>query len=211
VNCHFLHQLAPYLDDELPSPQRVALAEHIKTCAVCESQLQALQQEQTSVRGALNSYPRIQAAPDFDLRVLASVSQRQSRLDVFFDRIDAFFARPLPKLLGSSVMGLFCGALILFALLPSPITSENATTVAPGAKVPAMAARERATVSRFYAQNRFRGHVSDAELLKELGHDIEDPATRRAPATPPKTPGKEPSWDVDISASPLSALPGSLC
>src|SRR4028118_458364 len=99
MNCHFSHHLSAYLDNELSSQERASIADHLTVCSACQAQLQALQEEQQLVRNALNLYPRIKAGPDFDLRVLDAVAKRHSKIDTFFDRLDAFFARPLPKLL----------------------------------------------------------------------------------------------------------------
>jgi anti-sigma factor RsiW len=212
MNCQARQQqLTSYLDDELSSGQRIALTEHLKTCSACQSQLQALQDEQQLVRNVLNLYPRIKAAPDFALRVLDAVEKRRSEPDTFFDRLDAFFARPLPKLLGSSVMGIFCGALLVALLLPRGASvSGNATIGAGTAPQQTVATAAPRTPSRFYAQGRLpQEHgLTAADLMNDFTRD-EKPLRRSTPTL--KTPAREPLWNVDISASPLSLLSGSLC
>jgi len=56
---------------------------------------------------AFENYPQIQASPDFNRRVLDRVlaSRAPSRLELFCDRMDEIFARPILKLLGAACLG----------------------------------------------------------------------------------------------------------
>ncbi len=56
---------------------------------------------------AFENYPQIAASPDFNRRVLERVliAHKPSRLELFCDRMDEIFARPVLKLLGAAFMG----------------------------------------------------------------------------------------------------------
>ena len=56
---------------------------------------------------AFENYPQIAASPDFNRYVLERVlaAQEPSRVELFCDRMDEMFARPVLKLLGAAFMG----------------------------------------------------------------------------------------------------------
>ncbi len=241
MNCHFSQQLTAYLDDELSSQQRASLADHLKKCSACHAQLQALQNEQQLVRNALNQYPRIKAAPDFNLRVLDAVAKRRSRADTFFDRLDAFFARPLYKMLGSSMVGTLFAFLIIAPLsLSSPAKeSGNSNLVAAPASgsSPAKAASTKSladaditpSLRNLYAfSNMERGLGRDwAERLDQAQGtpntsrprlETQLPDARPQQVKPPlaqpirkQLPREETSWNAETSTQSSSLSSGSLC
>ncbi|MDQ3812898.1 MAG: zf-HC2 domain-containing protein [Armatimonadota bacterium] len=167
MNCRSLQeQLPDYLDDELPPPHSAALAAHLKICDDCRAQLHALASTQKTVRTALDRYPRIKATPDFDLRVLEAATQRQSQAASLLDWFDTFFARPLPKLLGSSVVGILFGVLLFATFLPRPTLANNPTS----APDPASIAAIQPAAPRLYALDNWR-YISRAEFMRKLGRD----------------------------------------
>jgi len=215
MNCRSTQkQLPAYLDGGLPAPQNSALQAHLRVCDDCRAHSHALAGTQKSVRAALDSYPRIKATPGFDLRVLNAVSQRQSRADAVLDWFDTFFARPLPKLLGSSVVGITFGALLVAALLPRATLVSHPMSHPASAPTPAsIVAVTPSAAPRLYAWDNLRS-MSRVELMRELDWTDErlpQALPSKPKASPTASPAKEPPWDVAISASPFSSPPGSLC
>ena len=200
MNCRqAAHLLEPYADHETSEVQSAALARHLAACSACDRQYSAL----LEVRAALDAYPRIAASPDFDARVLDAVLLRAAQPETFFDRLDLFFARPLYKLLGSTMLGFFLALLTVAAvLLPQ---SRNGSTQAPPALTASTAGvREIRPDSEFYAAHGLLPDTTYVDLIREL-YPVE--------ATPPRRrkEKRESSWDAapsELSSSPLS---GSLC
>jgi hypothetical protein len=94
---------------------------------------------------AFANYPQIAASPDFNRRVLERVlaAREPSRFDLFCDRLDEIFARPLLKLLGAATMGavvalIGTGVLLLACGVSTPATQTEAP--------PVVAAREPGTL-----------------------------------------------------------------
>jgi hypothetical protein len=93
---------------------------------------------------AFENYPQIAASPDFNRRVLERVlaAPAPSRLEIFCDRMDEIFARPILKLLGAAFMGAMfalvgCGALIaLCGISPQAGSTPGAPTVAMNNRAP---------------------------------------------------------------------------
>ena len=85
---------------------------------------------------AFESYPQIQASPDFNRRVLDKVlaAQTPSRLGFFCDRMDEIFARPILKLLGAACLGgvlALAGTGILIGLSAPSTPAATPTQNAP--------------------------------------------------------------------------------
>jgi hypothetical protein len=72
-----------------------------------------------AARHAFAAYPQITASPDFNRRVLERIlaPQAPSRLELFCDRLDEIFARPVLKLLGAASLGAVLALLGTHALL----------------------------------------------------------------------------------------------
>jgi hypothetical protein len=241
MNCRQTQNLLPdYLDNEAARASEIEA--HLRGCDGCRAQLNGLQSTQQSVREALDSYPRsrIEDAAAFDARVLNAVlshRNQQSPLDVFFDRCEAIFARPLWKLLASSVSGTLFGLMLVALIVPRDAAEAGDAKQS----APLSAAIQKPETNRFYALNGWRRDASSLEMLREM--EAMDPSlltpqkpldapraskSSRAPRKPQrkepqrkepqrKEPqGKEPSWDVDLSAAPprrssFSSSPGPLC
>lgn len=88
------------------------------------------------LRAAFETYPRITASADFNRRVLDIVLQKHppSPLEIFCDRLDEIFARPVLKLLGTTSLGIglaYIGVMLLAG--PEPGVEKNATDAPPPA------------------------------------------------------------------------------
>ena len=86
-----------------------------------------------SAQRAFESYPQIQASPDFNRRVLERVlsSRAPSKLELFCDRMDEIFARPILKLIGAASLGGIIalagsGLLIKFSMPSTPAATPVA-------------------------------------------------------------------------------------
>jgi len=191
--------LEPCLDRELAKAQTAELEAHLAICPACHRQYSAL----LSVRDALDSYPRIHASPDFDLRVLDAVLRQAGQSQSFFDRLDLFFARPLYKLLGSTMLGLFLALLTVAAVL-LPQARDGSTPAAPALTASTAGVREIRPDSEFYVAQGLLPNAAYADLMREL-YPIE--------ATPPRRrkEKRESSWDASTSELSSSPLSGSLC
>lgn len=90
-----------------------------------------------AVQRAFEEYPRITASDDFNQRVLERVlaGPAPSRFDLFCDRMDEIFARPVFKLVGAASLGGIFGlagiAVLLLAGGVSLPASSSATPPAP--------------------------------------------------------------------------------
>ncbi len=91
-----------------------------------------------SAQTAFENYPQITASPDFNRCVLDRVlcAPPPSRLELFCDRLDEIFARPILKLLGVACLAVLFGLIGTNVLLrvggvsTSPIVAQS--TASPG-------------------------------------------------------------------------------
>lgn len=222
-------RLADYAEGEVAATRAAEIEAHLAVCASCRARLETLRCERRSVRRALQALPRIQASPDFERRVLEALPermtlpQRMARPLSFFDRLDAVFARPVCKLLGSSVFGLLCGLLIVSLLAPRSLSSGDSPapgdTTAPSVLVAVSEDADEAAairqLRRFYALGR-RSGAAESDGLNWLNHveKVEKQVPQEKPPrlqSLPRSNKKEPSWNAGISVSPSSFSSGSLC
>jgi len=191
---------------ELEAKQHAVVEKHLATCEHCQNEYAALSVSQQ----ALAQFPQIQASPDFELKVLDQLMLQESGVLGFFDRLDAFFARPLNKLMGSVALSLLLGlTTLVIALGPSTLLAELSSP--PAARIVAspavtMAKDPDEVLERYYASGR---------LSPDLWSDS-DPLTPR-PTRPTINPGGVPAWKPSRKSSPTasdysySALSGSSC
>lgn len=227
MNCREMkRRLADYAEGEVAETRAVEIEAHLAVCAACRARLETLHCERLSVRRALQALPRIQASPDFERRVLESLPQRMAQPLSLFDRLDAIFARPVCKLLGSSVFGLLCGLLMVSLLVPRSMLAGNSPTpsdtIAPSVLAAVSADADNADeaaairqLRRFYALGH-RFDAAEAAELNWLNHveKVEKQATQEKPSrlqSLPRSNKKESPWNAGISVSPSSSSSGSLC
>lgn len=106
--------LEAYSQGDLAMDRTHAVAGHLSGCAGCQEEYETL----FAVRCVLNSYPRIQASSDFNLRVLNQVSaasllaganSSSSQGRNWWGRGVRFYAQPAFRLAGSAVLGVSLG------------------------------------------------------------------------------------------------------
>jgi hypothetical protein len=213
MNCQQAHELLEqHADRELTAARNALVDEHLTVCSACRRQHSAL----LEVRAALAIYPRINASPDFDMGVLDRVLPQLAQSDSLFDRLDAIFARPLYKLLGSGTIGAGIGLLILTVLSPPAPDGSIQAPTAP-ANMTLMTDLDTAgTLRQYYARNQwqtaFIGY-GDLEWAPKPDRPAHNPAQAPLPeSSRPTVSRKEKTpWDANTSALPSSSRPGSLC
>jgi len=83
---------------------------------------------------AIHEYPRIEASPDFDQRVLQALAAKQaqqSKLELFCDNLDRIFERPILKLLATSLFAILLawGGANLISTFAFPNLSKQANSM----------------------------------------------------------------------------------
>lgn len=83
---------------------------------------------------AIHEYPRIEASPDFNQRVLQALAAKQaqqSKLEIFCDNLDRIFERPILKLLATSLFAILLawGGANLISTFAFPNLSEQANSM----------------------------------------------------------------------------------
>jgi hypothetical protein len=147
--------------------------------------------------------PNIKASPDFDLRVLDRVLPGLAQPGSLFDRLDAVFARPLYKLLGSTALGLFLAMLTVAAVLLPQL--QGGSTVSPLDTSQSTATiREARSPDRIYTSGGLLSNASYADLMRDL-------YATQSKAPRPRKQRRESSWDADTSELSYSLRSGSLC
>jgi hypothetical protein len=132
-----------------------------------------------TARRAFAEYPQITASPDFNRRVLERVlaPQAPARLELFCDRLDAIFARPVLKLLGAACLGAMLALLGTHALLAACGLSTPATQdTAPSRPGISRSLPEAAFADSLLMQNRFA-------WARQLGEPFVAPQEYSVPRT----------------------------
>lgn len=84
---------------------------------------------------AIHEYPRIEASPDFNQRVLQALAAKQaqqSKLEIFCDNLDRIFERPILKLLATSLFAILLawgGSNLLLQCSGAAMPNENTSTI----------------------------------------------------------------------------------
>jgi len=84
---------------------------------------------------ALHEYPRIEASPDFNQRVLQALAAKQaqqSKLEIFCDNLDRIFERPILKLLGTALFAILLawgGSNLLLQCTGAAMPNANTPTI----------------------------------------------------------------------------------
>ncbi len=202
MNCHQVHVLlARYCDGETEPKQAGALEQHLARCPTCRAEYDELRSALPTVRQAAQRYPRLHASPDFDRRVLDAVLQRTAQPESLLDRLDAVFARPLLKLLGTSALGIICG-LVTVALLMLPASSLGAFKLAVGTST--------ATTQASLANSARAWPPSQLYALRSLRPDLTDATSMFRPDSLPATPPRTNNPHVNRRRSQVSGKAGLL-
>ncbi len=230
MNCREMKRHLPdYAEGEIAAARAAEIEAHLAVCAACRARLETLHGERHSVRRALQALPRIQASPDFERRVLEALPERMAlpqrmvRPLSLFDRLDAVFARPVCKLLGSSVFGLLCGLLIVSLLAPRSLSAGDSPAPGDTTAPSVLAAVSEGTdevaairqLRRLYALGRRSGAAEDDGL--HWLHHVEKVGKQAPQEKPPRLQSlprsnkKEPPWNAGILVSPSSSSSGSWC
>jgi hypothetical protein len=198
MNCQQASNLLEsYADGEVTEAQAAVLSAHLAACPACRTEYSTL----LSIRNTLGTYPRIEASPDFDIRVLDAVLSRAAQPETFFDRLDLFFARPLYKLLGSTALGLFLALLTVAAVLLPQSRNGSTPTLPPGAQSTTVA-RDVYRADNFYAAGLLP-NATYADIARDL-YPLE-------PTPPRRKERRGSSWDAATSELSYSSQSGSLC
>jgi len=194
MKCRQTERALPALiDNEIAAPWRRAIEVHLQNCASCRARCAEIRASHNVLRSAINAYPRIAASPDFDARVWQKIAAREAQTLPLWLRIDAIFARPLPKLAASATGGIVFGFLLVAPLL----LANRGASSNDGAGVAALA-RGEISPEVFYTRH-------DAHLWLDFA---------LSPGAPrPQTSNKENAWNAESRAGalPPSLLSGSLC
>jgi len=84
---------------------------------------------------AIHEYPRIEASPDFNQRVLQALAAKQaqqSKLEIFCDNLDKIFERPILKLLATSLFAILLawgGSNLLLQCSGAAMPNANTPTI----------------------------------------------------------------------------------
>lgn len=138
-------------------------------------------------RRALDAYPRLQASANFDQQVLARVTISRSPIELFCDRLDEIFSRPLLKLFASSVGGILVGLLglrLFFCLPQDPVHSDlTAITRVPTSHI--FTTRDTLLANDLY----FELYVRQYDLFEDdwLAHSPSRKISRSSPGISPSS------------------------
>lgn len=189
MNCRRVQGcLEEYSQGELAPGVADAVASHLNRCPKCQEDYETL----FTTHCVLSAYPRIQVSPDFDLQVLNQVLLQHAPRPTFFDRLDALFARPAYKLIGSTALGLVlsvivAGLVVLPYALSSPLlqarsyafrhlplhgTWETAPLNA-GVPLSAQATGRKAPADEFYASSNAANNVTSQYTYANWLHTLQ--------------------------------------
>ena len=135
---------------------------------------------------AFENYPQITASEEFNRRVLEQVfvAHTPSRFELFCDRMDEIFARPILKLLGAACLGgilalAATGAVVGFnAPTPQPLTPAQSAPLSAQVDEKTMLhsldSRSRLAMMREFGMP----FSSPSEYLQSRGLNLDAPAKR---------------------------------
>ena len=169
VHCSQALVLQADFDGELDAAQSAALEAHLRSCAICRSELSRLQRS----RSLLAHAPRLAAPTSLRARVLSLARSQPPRSDATQGRRTESFARRLGYIVSGAGVGAVAASLLTLAFLgsqPAPVADSVVDNHLRALQSPAhlvdVASSEHHTVKPWFAgQIEFAPPVKDLEAL----------------------------------------------
>jgi anti-sigma factor RsiW len=171
------NQLSDYLDDELPTGERIALEAHLQTCQDCSDLLEQLRGVAVRARALGGISPQRDLWPDIARRIGATPRREQSAELVLRPRWSRRWSFSIPQLAAAAIaLMTLSGGAVWLARGPAERVPVAAVPTQPSGPVPAVnaAAREPRGGAESYAQA-----VADLERVLATNRGQLDSSTVR--------------------------------